>query len=86
MYLVAYHIEMPWEKSSSKEQSDYCIQFLTHQISHPEVVDDERVLGDACSRIPHLKNFISILRKQDPSQPGVLPRIASVACSSISPE
>ena len=86
MYLAAYHVDMPWEKSRSKDQGDFFIQFLTHQISHPEVVDDERVLDDACSRIPHLRNFVSVLRTPDPSQPGVLPRITYACCSCISLE
>lgn len=86
MYLAAYHIDMPWEKSRSNEQGDYFIQFLTNQISHPEIVDEEKVLDDACSRIPHLNDFISVLRTPDPSEPDVMPEIAYSCCSHISLE
>ena len=86
MYLAAYHVDMPWQKSRSKDQGDYFIQFLTHQITHPEFVDEAQVLDDACSRIPHLKSFISVLRTPNDAEPGVMPRISFACCSYISLE
>ncbi len=85
MYLAAYHVAMPWEKSRSKEQSDYFIQFATDKITHPELVNEKAVLDDACSRIPYLKDFISCLRTPDPSTTA-MPKISFACCSCLSLE
>ena len=87
MYLAAYHVDMPWEKSRAEGQGDFFIQFLTNKISHPEVVDYNMVLNDACNRIPHLGNFIATLLTPDPSEPdGKMPKITYSCCSSIDEE
>lgn len=86
MYLAAFHVDMPWEKSRAKDQGDFFIQFLTHQITHPEMVDSDHVLEDACSRIPHLNSFITSLRTSDPAEPGPMPKITYSCCSHISLE
>ena len=85
MYLAAYHVAMPWEKSRLQGQSDYIIQFMTDKIRHPELVNEEEVLDDACSRIPSLKHLVSLWRTRDPFTTA-MPKINFACCSLLSME
>mgnify|MGYP001212229062 CR=1 FL=1 len=57
-YLATYYLKTPYENNRRWGGCDYLLSFITTAVEHPEVINERKILDDACRRIPHLYHFL----------------------------
>ena len=79
-WCMTYVITMPYKNSRSTGDCDYTVSFLSTMPDDEGEFDDDEVLAEAASRIPHLDYFLNVIYS-NPFK-GVMPKVEFVyGCS-----
>jgi len=77
---MTYVITMPYKNSRSTGDCDYTVSFLSTMPDDEGEFDDDEVLAEAASRIPHLDYFLNVIYSNPVK--GVMPKVEFICgCS-----